>query len=408
MSLKVKFSKQGGIGLPIPHINYDKLGQFLSYQANGTFLPTNNNFPQKLLEIAKNSPTHGRAIKVKSLLTYGQGINMSEDLIPPSVMDILNNMNDKNETINDILEQIAHDYILYGGFALKVEWNFDKTIGSVEVVRFEHVRIGIATEDEEPFFIVNNDWNKDLPHQLKREYRINKYNPDLIGSFEIEGEDIIVDEETMHNAHQLIYIKQSRDEFYPTPDYMFGVDAAINEIQTGVYMNNTIKNGINGAYMVTVTDDTILDDENKQQIIDELNRYLSGEANSGGIMFMPSPIELKNLEPISPDTYLNINAEIRQRLLTAHGIPPILLEVNMGGGFNNRAEEMVIAFAQFTKSAILGYQQKIIRVLNTVIGEMTTEEFTLEIVPFIVTEEDETNNEEETIVNEDEGSIENN
>lgn len=394
MKIKNKFSRQGGIGLPIPKLSYDTLGQYLSYQGDGLFLPTNNSFPQKLLEISKNSPTHGRAIRVKSMLTYGQGINMSEDLIPSSVMELLNSMNDYDESINDLLEQISNDLILYGGFALKVKWNFDKTIGSIECVRFEQVRIGINSEDEEPFYIINNDWDKKLPYQLKKEYRINKFNPDLIGDYEIVGEDIVVDDSTMMNAEQLIYCKSSREEFYPTPDYMMCLDAAINEVQTGVYMNNTIKNGVNGAYMVTVKEDTILDDENKQIIVDELHRYLAGEGNSGSIMFMPTPVELNNLEPISPDTYLNINTEIRQRLLTGHGIPPILLEVQMGGGFNNRAEEMLIAFKQFTKSSILSYQQKIVRYLNSVLSYMTDEEFELEIVPFIV--EDEIIEEEET------------
>lgn len=410
MKLRNKFSRQGGIGLPIPHISYDNLGRYLSYQGDGVFLPTNNSFPQKLLEISKNSPTHGRAIQVKTMLTYGQGINMSEDMIPPSVMEMLNDLNDYDESINDLLEQISNDLILYGGFALKVKWNFDKTIGSIECLRFEQVRIGINNENEEPYYIVNNDWDMKLPYQLRKEYRINKFNPNLIGEYEIVGEDIVVDDSTMMNAEQLIYCKNSRDEFYPTPDYMMCLDAAINEVQTGVYMNNTIKNGVNGAYMITVKEDTILDDENKQLIVDELHNYLAGEGNSGSIMFMPTPVELNNLEPISPDTYLNINTEIRQRLLTGHGIPPILLEVQQGGGFNNRAEEMTVAFKQFTQSSILSYQQKIVRYLNSVISFMTDEEFTLEIVPFIVTDEEiEVNNNEveEEVVAEDETSLEN-
>ena len=38
--LGLKLSKQGGLGLPIPRLNYDNLGRFLAFEGDGTFLPT--------------------------------------------------------------------------------------------------------------------------------------------------------------------------------------------------------------------------------------------------------------------------------------------------------------------------------------------------------------------------------
>ena len=89
------------------------------------------------------------------------------------------------------------------------------------------------------------------------------------------------------------------------------------------------------------------------------------------------------MEPVKADVYTEVNSECKQRIITGHGIPAILVEVNQGGGFNNRAEEMKAAILQFQKTTILGYQQKISRVFNSILKYVTKEDVKLEIIPFL-------------------------
>lgn len=392
--MKLQFSTIGSIGLPVvkQFMTAAQLGdRFIPFSGSGVGIPTPNVFPQTLADLASNAPTHGAAIEKKATLTFGQGVDFSE--LTDNVRALLNSINKDDESINDIVYKVSYDLVTYGGFSLKVKWNFDRTISDIYHVPFKNVRMGIPVEGEVLNYIVSNNWDRQLHRQLEYYRSIPAFNPEKINteSVEVNVDDntITADDETLANGEQLIYYKAystASNGFYPVPDYASCIDAAFTEVEVGIAMIKTIENGLDGPVIISNADDAQVSDENKQEIIDTFNSLAAGAANAGGMIYVPSNIKVEQVESAKADKYEAINPEIRQRIISAHGIPSILVEYSQGGGFNNRAEEMTVAIEQFQATNIKKYQQQIIRVFNSLIPYMTNEEFNLQIVPFLTSE----------------------
>lgn len=382
-----KFSKLGGMGLPIGGAYVSTLSavgvKYIPYSGNGMAVSSTNRYPQLLAELAANTPTHGGALQRKGKLTYGQGFDLEN--LPDSLIKFLLNVNKFNESANDILYKVGFDLVYFGGISLKVHWNYNKTISSIEHVPFKYVRIGMPVDGEIIEYVVSNDWQQTMVRELRKEYIIKRFNPDAIGKVELVDGKPVTDEQTMLNASQLIYYKTynpSADDFYPIPDYIQALDSVFTEMNVGITMNNQISNGINGSYIISTDNDTILDDESKQTIIDMLNAFSAGAENAGGLLFLPANVKVQKLEALPFDIYNSVNLETRQRIITSHLIPAILLEFNFGGGFNNRSQELKTALDQFQQTVIAGYQQQIVRVFNTILDYVEKQPYDLQIKPF--------------------------
>ena len=382
----IKFSRLAGIGLPIVRNSAtDKTGtKYIPYSGNGVYSAGANKYPETLSDLVANTPTHGGAILRKQQLTLGEGVNF--DILPPEILAMCLDINEDMETINDLIKKVAYDLVTYGGLSLKVTWNHNKTINTIEHIPFKFVRMGEPIDGKVLDYVISNNWGLTLPMQLEYRYKINKFNPKKIEESTIDEDgNLITDDQTAENAEQLLYYKQyhvSSTEFYPLPDYVGCLDACFTELNTGIAMNAQISNGINGAYIISPADDTILDDESKQGVVESLTDMVAGSQNAGNITFVPQSIKVEKLEALPFEIYNSVNLETRQRIITAHNIPAILLEFNFGGGFNNRSSELITALSQFQQTAIKGYQNQIIRVFNTLLSYVSSEDFDLEIIPF--------------------------
>jgi len=392
--MKLNFSKTGGIGLPIASgtrtiSEKDAKGSYIPCSGNGIAIKTEDKYLETLAKLAADSPTHGGAIQRKAVLTLGQGFNLDE--LPKDIKEWFDLINEQGDTANDILERACWDYAIYKGVALAVTWTGSKTIAEIRHVPFKNVRIGTPINNKIPYYIINNDWQQELDRKFRVVEKLLPFNPDKINEGVIEDGNLKVDETTAENAEQLIYYcgySASSDGFYPVPDYANCLDAALTEVDTGIAIHNSTKNGINGAYIVSAAEGTVMDDTSKQQVTDSLSKHISGPENSGSILFIPTGVKVDKLDAISHDTYIHTNEEMKQRIVTAHNIPAILLEIQTSGGFNSRADEMNEAINIFQKTTILGYQQKIVRVFKSILKYRTKQEVDLKIIPFSLLDSD--------------------
>ena len=391
--MKLQFSTIGSIGLPVvkQFMTAAQLGdQFIPFSGSGVGIPTPNVFPQTLADLASNAPTHGAAIEKKATLTFGQGVDFSE--LTDNVRALLNSINKDDESINDIVYKVSYDLVTYGGFSLKVKWNFDRTISDIYHVPFKNVRMGIPVEGEVLNYIISNNWDRQLHRQLEYFRSIPAFNPEKINTesveVDVDSNTITADEETLANGEQLIYYKAystASNGFYPVPDYASCIDAAFTEVEVGIAMIKTIENGLDGPVIISNADDAQVSDENKQEIIDTFNSLAAGAANAGGMIYVPSNIKVEQVQSAKADKYEAINPEVRQRIISAHGIPSILVEYSQGGGFNNRAEETKVALQIFQQTLIKGYQNQISKVFNDkVMPYMVSEQVEIKIAPFSI------------------------
>jgi len=382
--VKINFSRTGGVGLPVAKITSQVsekgvTGKFIPCSGDGVAIKTENKYLETLAKIAADSPTHGAAIKWKQRLTFGQGFDL--DALPDSLKIWANECNENGDTLNDILERVSWDWAIYESLALVPWWAKGNRIAELRHVSFKNTRIGVPEDGVVPYYIVNNDWHKVLDGKLRIAELLYPFNPE-----KTKNPD---DKEAGENAEQLIYYttySPSSDGFYPVPSYAGGLDAALTEVDTIITMKNGISNGINGAYVFTAKEGTVLDDDSKQKAIQEINDQSTGAENSGTVMLLSVPLDFHKMDPIDHEIYVTIDDKAVSKIVTAHNIPAILLEVTTSGGFNNRADEMQAAISQFQDTTILAYQQKITRVFKKILSYVEPGlEFDLKIIPFALT-----------------------
>ena len=394
----INFStERAGLGTPIirSSSSFRKVS-YIPFSSYSERYNTDNVYPQLIGKMAKSSPTNSRAIGRKIMMTVGQGIDLSK--VNLNLKKVLNNLNPKKETIYDILCKVSSDFIKFGGFALKVTWGNDGYIKYLKHIPFEQVRVGTpintGEELEIPYYVVSNNWEKMLNTNLETLKVFPAFNPDFFGKNSIQLDETGLPnptEEQSMNAEQLYYYKDYTDSsssgllFYPVPDYIGGIDAIATEIEIAVSNKSVIDNGFGGKTIISYPY-TPADDDTKDKLDIETKRAFTGADKNGGVVTIFNngeqlKTEIKQLEALNGDIYTIMGKDAKQDIITAHGIPPILLEYNYGGGFNNRAEEMTVAYEQFQESTIKWYQQSILAILNTLVGYMGYDD-KLEIIPF--------------------------
>jgi len=389
VNFKLNFSKTGGIGLPIAKTPMTLTegaakGKYIPCSGDGIAIKTDNKYLETLAKIASDSPTHGAAIVWKKLLTFGQGFDLES--LPKELQDFCANCNEKGDTINDILERVCWDWALYESLTLAPSWTGGKKIAELRHVPFKNTRIGMLEGGQIPYYIVNNDWPRLLDSKLRFAEILKPFNPEKINepTLDANGKPIF-DETTKENAEQLIYFttySPASDGFYPVPSYAGGLDAAFTEVDTIITMKNGISNGINGAYIVSAAEGTVLDDTAKQKVTDELNAQATGAENSGTIVFLSANVKVSKMDPIDHEIFTVIDDKMEVKILRSHLCPAILLEVSNSGGFNNRADEIQMAIDLFTATTIAAFQQKITKVFTKIFSFVTNQPFELKIIPF--------------------------
>jgi len=396
----IKFSAEVGLGLPIARgtTTYNKM-PYIPYSSDAIRYNVNNVYPQQLARMYSESATHKAAINRKSKMIQGEGIDLSK--VNTNLRKVLNNLTLEGLTINDLLAKISKDYALYNGFAIKVVWGKDGYIKHLKHIPFEYVRVGQpinkGDEMEIPYYVISNNWTKDRTPATEITYTLPRFNPDYF------NQDLIVKdnnglpqltEEQLTNGHQLLYCFESDPnatsgtEFYPTPDYSGAIDSILTEIKINISDKALIDNGFGGKTIITLP--TLpSSQEERDELEADMQYQFTNATNNGGLvtLFNNNPelqVNVNQIEALSADTYSGLSERTKQTIITAHNIPAILLEYNYGGGFNNRAEEMIVAYHQFQQTVIKWYQQSILAVLNRLMTYVGWD-VKLEITPFQLT-----------------------
>lgn len=394
------FSKEVGIGLPIVNgAGYSKgTSRFLPFSGDARKQYTANIFPQILARLAFDSPTNGAALQRKSMMTFGEGINLSE--LNSNLRKTLEKINAKGETANDLLKKMSMDYMTFGGFALKITWGYDGYIKYVEHLPFGNVRCGEPNEDNEiDYFVVSNNWDNTLTNKREKTYALPKFNESFWGkdSVKLVREVPEPSAEQLEQAEQILYYTDYKpfatngQQYYPLPDYVAALDSIQIEKEIIISNKALIDNGIGGKYVIIFP---FQPNSREEMDINDLNitQQFTSASNNGGVVKMyagdkDALPQLNKLDALDADTYNNVAIAVKQDIITAHQIPAILLEYNYGGGFNNRADEMVTAYNQFQQTNIKSYQNNLIRVWKRLCGLIgwTADNFT--IIPFNIAPE---------------------
>lgn len=278
-------------------------------------------------------------------------------------------VNRRGEKLNDIIEQVATDLMIYNGFAIQVIYNKIGTIAEMYALDFGRCRSN-----------VNNTKIYYAPKWGAYTAKYEEY--DAFNREKIDPE----------KPTQIFFYKGAARTVYPMPSWLGCAKDAMTEIEAAKLQLNSMANGLNTKVMITLPNDTgTLTDEEKEEVEEAIKtKFCGSEATSSFFLFWREEgmSEMK-VDPIhsedESDKFTTIKKSARENIFVAFRAAPILfgLTSEMSTGFST--QEFKDQFNLYQKTQVKPLQEKITSVLDTIVGADNA----IKILPFDIDTEEE-------------------
>ena len=272
--------------------------------------------PQELIRLYNSSPTHRASIQSKWF-----GVRGEELLLESGETNRIMMVNSLGDTLYDIWNKCALDFILYGAFALNIVWRRDRDMG-FEMYYMDLSKLRAEKSDmydKVHHYYYSADWA--FP---------KKFIPRKLPAFDITAEE----------PSQVFYYTthSAGNNFYATPSYWGGATAIATEVEIYNWWYNNICNNLQPSLFVSLNNG-IPDPEERQQIYENLTAKYSSSNNAGKLFLTFSDNkeqapEITQIQPNSSDKmWIEMAGAVQQAILTGHQISsPELLGIITPGG----------------------------------------------------------------------------
>lgn len=312
-----------------------------------------NDYPYFLVDLFNGSAWHQGIIKNKTHYIAGGGI----EVVTGTLQRFLENPF-SDFTMDEIVEQLAFDYELFGAFAVKGTWNKEGT----RVVRWEYLAIDmIRISADERMYYLSDDWTVQQQSAEKTNLRtipaLDENNK--VGSFVIYYKDPA---------------KKGRKEqgVYPKPPYNGGITAIQTDVDISKFHMYELQNGFKSGTMITFMDGFPETQEEAESFKNQIKGPASNIENSGDIIitFAASADQAPRVESLTGNDldkrYESLESSVQQNILVSHSVvSPSLFGVAPEGSFN--AAESAELFEIFKKTYVDTRQRRIEWMLNEMI-----------------------------------------
>jgi hypothetical protein len=300
---------------------------------------TNNDYPQKVLEIINSSGTGRTCMDI--YVKFVEGAGFTDEVLANSVL------NSRGERANSLLRKFAKDLKNFNGFACLIKYNGLGLPYEYLNVPFEHCRIEINGEKEYTGRIaVHPDWTgitgkrfdtKDITY-------ITKFDPKAVEA------EIVAAGSPVNYVGQIMYFTADGDFEYPispfdpvitdmlTEESVSTVkhrNAKYNFLPAGILVRKGIKPKTLDSGAIDTSDPMYIEQQESATMI----KQMQGDENAAKIWVVdvdadeekPEFIEFngKNFDRQYEVTEKTVQENIGKMFI----IPPILRGVDVGGGF---------------------------------------------------------------------------
>ena len=315
----------------------------------------NNNYPQLMLDLYQNSPTHHAAINFEVQSVIGGGLDYEQ-----MGLDKTQVFPNYQESWESLLRNITLDYFLYGSYSVQILKNKDNTTYSFYHIPYEKVRCSPYDEDGQiTSYWISSDWS---------ELGLNP--PFQIDAIDMRDEDVI------KGGKPYIYVMKNYDptmSYYQSPFYAAGISAIQSEIQ---FIQHDLKSATNNfipAGMLVLNE--VETDQERQAIINNINNMFVGTSNSNSLLisFRNNVEETKpEFVPFQANTgnvniYADANQRTINRILSSHNIPSASLcglpDVG-NSGFASDSQKLETAYQLYQKVSGNYHRERIVKSLN--------------------------------------------
>jgi hypothetical protein len=344
----------------------------------------NNYYPYQLLEAYYCSPTHQSLVKSKVNGIIGQGVKVENQ------ENLDEYMKYGNKDLNTIIENVAFDLVMYGGFSIKVAKSVDGQYAHLDNLDFSGIRMSTDIDEDGNVqkVIYSRDWrNTALKENRKKEYPIyNKNVNDVLSAF--------------------IYMKDTRaGERYPRPSYEAAMASILAENQIQLFHLRNLLNNYSPTMIIKLK--ASMPDEDYALFKRQLEEKYKGADNAGGVIIVAgenaeTAPDIEYVNPIMQDNvYIEQMNQIKQSILTAHQVTnPSIGGLPSQGAFSS-GQEIQIAYDLFDRTVINNLRMTIQNSLNTIFDNSGWNLGKIEIIPtnYDLTQTNNDNQQTQEVVN---------
>jgi hypothetical protein len=309
-----------------------------------------NDYPYFLVDLYNGSAWHQGIIKNKTHYIAGGGLEVVSGELARFIANPYSDFN-----MNEIVEQLAFDYELFGAFAVKGTWNREGT----RVAVWEYLAIdAIRISSDERMYYLSDDWTVQQQSAEKTNLRtlpaLDETNK--VGSFVLYYKDPA---------------KKGRKEHgvYPKPPYQGGITSIQTDVDISKFHCYELQNGFKSGTMITFMDGFPETQEEAESFKNQIKGPASNIENSGDIIitFAPSADQAPKVDNLTGNDldkrYDMLEDSVQQNILVAHSVvAPSLFGVAPEGSFN--AAESADLFEIFKKTYVETRQKRIEWILN--------------------------------------------
>ena len=312
-----------------------------------------NDYPYFLVDLYNGSAWHQGIIKNKTHYIAGGGLEVVSGELARFIANPYSDFN-----MNEIVEQLAFDYELFGAFAVKGTWNREGT----RVAVWEYLAIdAIRISSDERMYYLSDDWTVQQQSAEKTNLRtipaLDETNK--VGSFVLYYKDPA---------------KKGRKEHgvYPKPPYQGGITAIQTDVDISKFHMYELQNGFKSGTMITFMDGFPETQEEAESFKNQIKGPASNIENSGDIIitFAPSSDQAPRVENLTGNDldkrYDALESSVQQNILVAHSVvAPSLFGVAPEGSFN--AAESADLFEIFKTTYVDTRQKRLEWILNEMV-----------------------------------------
>ena len=335
-----------------------------------------NDYPYFLIDLYNGSAWHQGIIKTKTFYIAGNGI----EAVTGNMDEFIRNQYSAFD-MNEIAEQMAFDFEMFGGFCVKGTWNREGTrVALWEYLDVDRIRM---SEDEKTYYI-SDDWSAMQQSSEKTNLRMFP----------------ALDENNRVGQFVLYYkepAKKSRKEkgIYPKPTYQGGLTAIQTDVDIAKFHMYELQNGFKSGTLINMPSGFPESSEELRRITDSIKGRTQSVEDAGEIIITFSDgadlaPSVQQLNGNDLDKRYSVTAQsVQQNILVAHSVTaPTLFGVIQTGSFN--AAESADLFEIFKTTYVSARQKRIEWMLNYMAklgGYLGTVKLT-DVMPLLIEETD--------------------
>ena len=303
-----------------------------------------NNFPEYLWNLYLRSALLQSVINGTADFVLGDGFEVKAEENKSIVLDKVNR---RGESMDDVIKKIITDYLIFDGFALQIIFNRVGEVGELYWLDFRNCR----TNEDETLIYYSKEWEKGNPKKI--EYQ------------RFDG--------TQKTGSCVFYFKGHKTRgVYPIPRYSGALNAIETSTEIARYHLSSIHNNFNGNLIINFNNGEPTEDV-KKEIEKKIRNKFSGADNGGKFLVSfndskENGVEVVRLQDDNTDKkYEQLRKDTYKEIFIAFRCQPQLFGFVIEGSLFNK-EEYEQAYDLYSKTVVVPIQNDIIRCLSRVYG----------------------------------------